>query len=297
MQRITFKNKNGDIIILKDTFPYLLQNLQGIGAADVTPLVQRGFQQDGMTHFGNLLDIRSINFTAIISDDTRQGLLEKRSEIYRVFNPKLGQGTLEYYNGNSEDIVYSIKCSVIEGPTEVVNQSVRTANMQAFSIGLLCPDPAWEIVPDYPLEMIGFEGGFMLGEEFGNFELGTENGLIFGMQGDYAEIDYNGTLDSSVIVEFQGPASYPTITKIETDEYIKVMIDLLEGEKLYIDTRQDAINVYKIDEDGKKINAFNYIDPYSSYFVLTPGINSLTFSVAAGEPTVKIHYADRFVGV
>ncbi len=296
MQRIIFENINGDSMTLKDTFPYLLQNLQGIGAADVTPLYQRGFQQDGATHLGNLLDIRFIRFTAIISDDTRAGLLQKRNEIFRIFNPKLGKGKLTYFNGNEDNASYVIGCSVVEGPTEITSQNIRTANMQAFDIQLMCPDPAWEIVPENPLEMIGFTGGVMFGE-YGTFDLGDDGGVTLGTQGDYAEVNYNGNLDAPVIVEFRGPASYPMIKKLETDEYIKVMIDLSEDEKLFIDTRQAAIDVYMIDENNEKVNAFNYIDPYSSYFILTPGINSLAFSVAAGDPTVIIHYSDRFVGV
>ncbi len=302
MQKITFTNANNQSITLKDTFPRLLQNLQGIGAPSVSPLTQRGFQQDGLSHFGNLLDHRVISFRAVISDNDREQLLVMREEIFKVFNPSLGSGVLNYGNGTSN---YTINCCVYDGPTEVLGVSTRNAVMQSFDIGILCPRPAWEIVQD-DVEMVGFTGGVEFGPgppegiELDNpFILigGEDEGLTLGTQGDYAQIEYSGTLSAPLLIEFRGPAVLPKITKVETGEFLEVALELLEGEKLFIDTQPDTIDVYKIDGDGVKTSAFGYINPLSTYFLLNAGTNSLTFSVSSGDPVVYLHYAEHYVGV
>ena len=67
MRTLTFTNSENQSLTLKDTFPYLVQNLTGMGAPNVSALIQRGFQQDGVSFYGNLLEPRIISFRVIIS--------------------------------------------------------------------------------------------------------------------------------------------------------------------------------------------------------------------------------------
>lgn len=285
MQKVTFTNAIGESLTLSRTFPYLLQNLDGLGSPPITQLTQKGFQQDGVTHFGNLLESRLINFRAVIKDSDRSALIEKRKEIMRVFNPKLGNGVLIYEN---DDVKYRIECLVYDGPHEIIGQSERTALIQSFDVGLFCPSPAWEGNVQNSLKMVGFVGGL-------TFPVTLP--LSLAIQGDQVEIDYSGTLDAPLLIEFRGPAATPKITKVETGELVEVDLELLSGEKLFIDTTPGAINVFKDDGAGNLTSAFNYIDHTSIYFLLTQGTNTLSFEAASGSPEVYLYWRDQFLGV
>ena len=98
-------------------------------------------------------------------------------------------------------------------------------------------------------------------------------------------------------IEFNGPTELPKITKIDTGEFIEVSVALLEGEKLIINTDKSSIEVKIVNAQGEEIPAYNYINPLSSYFMLSEGLNNLMFNVAYGNPVVKVYYMERYVGV
>ena len=284
MQKITFTNANGESVTLSQTFPYLWQDLDGITAPRPLCLTRRGFNQDGQSYFGSLLEPRYITFRAIINDSTKQELLEKRAEILRVFNPRLGLGELLYENGVN---TYYIKASVFDGPNDVLKANSSNSNMQSFDIGLFCPQPGWESTIEHSEKLIGFIGGLTL-----PFTLPQ----TLAEQGSKVEINYSGTLDAPILVEFHGPGTMLKIIKEETGEYIEVDVELTADEKLYIDTTPGAYDVYTEDVSGNKTSAFNKVKPYISYFQLTKGINTLSFSAASGEPEVYVKWRNQFIG-
>ncbi len=285
MQKIEYKNALGESVALSQTFPYLLQNLDGISAPPATMLTGRGFQQDGISYYGSLLEPRTINLRAVIYDKNRQGLLDKRAEIMRVFNPRLREGILFYENDVNK---YRIDAVVFDGPHEIIDTSSRTAAMQCFDIGFYCPKPAWESVVEDSRKLEGFVGGMTFPYTL-PFSLAT--------QGDQIMISYPGTLDAPLLIEFRGPATKPKIMKNETGEYIEIDVELLADERLFINTTPAEIDVYVEDESGSRQSAFNYIDPLSSYFMLTQGLNTISFSASSGEPEVYIKHRTQYVSI
>lgn len=285
MQKITFTNAENQSVTLKDTFPYLLQNLSGMGAPNITSLIQRGFQQEGVSYYGNLLEPRIISFRIVISSKQKDTLLSMREEIFKVFNPGLGDGVLEYDNGYEN---YRINCSVYGGPTEIIGQGARGPTMQSFDITLLCPRPAWESKIRSEVKLVGFVGGLTFPITFP---------ISLAGQGDRIDIEYTGTLAAPLLIEFRGPADVPKIIKSQTQEFVEVNLEIMEGEKLFIDTTPGAINVYKDDGEGSVEPAFNYINPSSEYFRLTSGLNTLAFSAGSGNPEVYLYWREQYVGV
>lgn len=283
VQKIEFKNADNKVIEFSRTFPYLLQNLTGIGAPPVTTLPQRGFQQDGVSFFGTLLEPRTIDFDLFIKGSSRADLMDKRAEIMEVFNPKLGLGTLTYSNDVGS---WQIPAAVYDGPID--SENMMNSLIQSFQVGLFCPNPAWQSVEENASIMGGDINGLTLGEMTLPFILATI--------GEDIEVDYEGTLDAPLLIEFSGVSSMPKLTKQETGETIEVEVDLLEGQSLYIDTDPNDINIYML-VDGVKTPALNYIKADSEYFLMTKGKNTFKFSSASGEPEVKIMWRDRYIGV
>jgi len=285
-KKITFISAAGDTLEAYTGGDYWLSDLTGVESTTQTIMTARGFQQHGSNYLGTLLESRMISFKLTMMDRSTAGLKAKRAHLLKVFNPVAGAGELILDMAGDE---YRIIASVYDGPHEVPAESIDVPDyVQSFTVGLFCPRPAWESKTRYALKMVGFIGGFRFPFHF-PFRLAE--------QGDAIEIDYPGTIDAPVLIEFIGPAVMPKITKRQTGENIEVDLDLQEGDKLYIDTTPGAINIYKTTCAGEQQSAFNFVNPLNSYFQLTHGINTLSFSAASGNPEVYIYYRDRYSGV
>ena len=276
---------------LSRTFPYLYKDLTGEGAPPSTLLTQSGFQQDGVSYFGSLLEPRTLDFKAVIQSGDRSNLMAMRDKIMRVFNPRLGKGVLLYNNGEAD---YRIEGAVYDGPHPIKGAGNESATMQSFDIGIYCPRPAWTSHVQYAEKLVGFIGGLRLPYRI-PYKLAEH--------GDKKVIDYQETLAAPLLVEFRGPATMPRITLEETGLYIESTLEILEGEKLFVDTFPYNFDAYKEDVNGNRIPAMNYISGASAQlllkqdFVLSYGINTLSFIAASGNPEVYLYWRKQYPGV
>jgi hypothetical protein len=294
MQKITFKNKNEDSLTFSRSFPYLLESISGIGTAQSEPISQRGFQQDGENYFGSLLEPRGIAFSLWIKGDSRQDLIEKRQVVMKVFNPKQGLGTLTYEN---EVGSWSIPASVDGSPNG--GEGLKNALVQKFTVSLYCPDPAWleAEAGEQEEEFTAFSGGLIF--PFSSFEADNvvDTQLYLGTQGDTVVINNNGNLGTPLIIEFIGPGSRHRLIDVDTGEKIELDVDLKDNESLFVETKPQHINAYKVVGSNEKLVSFQYLKPESQYFCLNEGTNNIKFSAAHGNATAKINWTERFVGV
>lgn len=284
MRKLTFINADNDRIEISRGSDYKLLNFSGVGNTAPLPQQTRGFKQDGITHLGNLLEPRVLDLGVEINNYDKVLVNNMRSYLMQVFNPKLGLGEIIYSNGFN---TYRIEAYVYDF-LEMVEMPYNTENVQGFSLGLCCPNPAWKSYERYSRKLVGFIGGLTLPFTL-PFKLAE--------QGSTIEIDYNGTLEAPLLIEFRGGADRPKIIKHETNEYIEVNVQLAENEKLFIDTTWNDINIYTKDETGIEHPAINYINPLSKYFRLTKGKNTISFSASSGKPEVYLYWYELFSGV
>ncbi len=153
--------------------------------------------QDGANYYSTVLEARLISFDVYIQGESRSELVEKRNEVMRVFNPKLGMGTLYYYDivDGMEAVAKKIEC-VTDG--EIIYGEKLNAVTQKVSITMLAPNPTFSGLTEYENKLIGFVGGL---------EMPYEMPFLLATQGDSAEIDYDGDADAPLLIEFRGEAT------------------------------------------------------------------------------------------
>ena len=280
IKTLTFINANEESFVFSETLPYLITELD-LGDPQVTTMQDKNYNQDGEQYYGSRLDMRSIDFTVCLEGTSEEDVLDMRRQAYRVLNPRLGLGTLIYYDGYRR---WRIQATV----SYLTTRDEIDETIKELDVGLNAPDPAWESDAQHAIKLVGAIGGLSFPKSYP---------IAYAKQGDQCEIDYQGTLDAPLLIEFRGPATMPKIMKKESGEFIEVDVDLVDGEKLYISTVPTDIDAYIIDASGERQSAFHYIKPVKSYLQLTQGMNTLAFSAASGSPEVYLYWRDRYVGV
>ena len=260
-----FTNTRGESVTFnKAGSSFHANKIEGLGEVDVDVQTQKAPYQDGSTYTDSLLQERAINFEVVIKGISDTDISNKRSELSKVLSPKLGEGLLEVTYGTVVRVINAIVEHVPNFPSGIEN---RGSSYQIGLIDFICPNPYWRstTVTEEP----AFEPLFSFPFE-GQFEMG--------MQRDQRIIFNDGDSPAPIFVEFFGPALNPVIINNTTGEYIKVNQELLEGERMMIDTSDGSKSVYFVDSLGEERNVFNWIDLNSTFFKLVVGENDIEYT-------------------
>lgn len=281
-RRLTFTSSKSESITFGHGSPFVIDGVEGLGDVDAEIQTQKAPFQDGSTYLDAVLNEREIAFSIMIRGTGDTDISQKREQLGRIFNPKLGLGTLRYEYG---DIVREIEVVSTHVPSYPKGAENRTAFHQIGLIDLLAPDPYWQTLnldsePTFePLFQFPFEGEFQMG-----------------ISRDERMIMNEGDQPTPLVVEFYGPAENPTITNETTGEFIKVNQTLLEGEYMRINTADGDKSVVFVDEGGIERNVFNWIDLDSTFFKLQLGENRIAYSADSDiqGAIVNFYYRQRF---
>lgn len=277
MKKVTFINSRGESVELYRE-PLFLTNIEGLGDVSAEIQSQKVPGQDGSDLIDVRLEERFISMEVdIISDFTAN-----RQLLSKIFNPKLGAGTLIYENSL---IKYRIKAVAEHVPQFPDNRPIVT--QKAF-IDLKCPSPYWEDMNS---------GNYKLEDFVSNFRFPFHFPVRFSTRGDSRVLVNEGSVPTPILVEFRGPVTNPKITNQTTGEFIKVNREIPEGFKLILDTSFGNKRVEIVAPDGVIENAFHYIDLQSTFFDLQIGDNKISFITEGGNPEVYVDYKNRHVGV
>ena len=283
MFKLRFTNSRGESIELFGR-PYRLIRVEGLGDVEADVQTQKAPYQDGSTLIDTTLEDRPIEIKLKITGSNEVELMNFRRKLSSIFNPKLGEGKLEYI-GTHHKVIGAASESVPFFPDGSTN---RSRTFQKALINLRCPNPYWQSLDI--TEEPAFEPLFEFPFE-GEFEMG--------MQRDRRIINNDGDAPAPIQVEFFGPAVSPTIINNTTGEYIKINQTLGENEKMMIDTTEGIKSVYFVDEDGNERNVFNWIDLGSTFFKLQVGENDVEYTADSDiqGADVNIIYNKLYVGV
>lgn len=183
---------------------------------------------------------------------------DKKQDLVHVLAP-MQEGTL-VYNGERSLKVFPKQSPVVEA---------KNLNPH-FSFMLYVPSPYWHNVTETSVEI-------------------TEGAANAANSGD---APCTWALEVLALEEVVNPI----VTKTETGEFVRVNKTLAAGEKLMVSTDQDEMLVTLVDADGKKTDAFSYLDVDSTSFYLDVGENPLTFEPVEGAKAT-IRYFENFAGV
>ena len=171
---------------------FLLANINGLGDVEANIQMQQAPYHDGATFVDSTLETRIITFEVMIVGKDDTDVSHKRSQLARIFNPKLGEGIIEYRYGDVVRIIDAVAESIPKFGAGFANRGFRH---QKSLIDLVCPNPYWRstFIAEEPI----FEPMFQFPFE-GDFQMG--------MQRDRRIIMNDGDSPAPLYVEFFGPA-------------------------------------------------------------------------------------------
>ncbi len=285
MEKFEYRNSRGASITIDYIGPYFIESYDGLTSAEIIPIANKGYNQQGYSYQKSLYGARIINLYFYVHDNTMQGFYAKKRSLAALFNPLLGEGTLTYTNDYGSKKISAV---VTYPPSPVT----KMGSLQIFNVELTAHNPFWTDVAEQALKMGDYQGGLTF--PFNNED---EPYMQFAQKGDLAYINNIGDIETPIRAEFRGEAINPILTLENTGELIKVNTSLAVGEKLIIDTAYGNKTVWKEAIDGTRESAYNLITNDTSFFHLPEGESTLTFGSDGGEPEVYIYWYNRYVGV
>lgn len=287
-EKVTFINSRGQSVELTNRRPFLLQSVDGKGDVEADVQMQKAPFQHGNSYIGSQLQSRPLALAVSILTDSKVGLLEKQQYLASVFNPILGEGRLIYENGNTKREIQAVSENIPVFPTGSDNKGHR---FQRTLINLICPSPFW-VEGDNVEQLVNWEGGLQFPLELPTF---------FAEQSENKDkiILNKGDVETPLFIIFHGPASAPIkVINHTTNEFIEVNQNLLEGEKLEINTSFGRKKVTKVLSDGTQQNAFHFISLDSTFIQLAHGNNLIGYMTGGYDSAgVSISWKNRYLSV
>lgn len=289
MEKLIFTNSLGESIELKNSAPFLLQKIEGLGSPQGRLITTKAAGQDGESYHDTLLEGRDMRIEVAILARTDNQLFELRRKINRIFNPKLKEGILTYINDFGK---WNIKATSILAPVE----GEKFCSSQKIMLNLRCSNPYWRNIYETKTEIALWVGDFEFPLEIieSGIEIGhRESSLI-------VNIFNEGDVNCGMRIEFKAIASVvnPSLFNVNTREFIKVKRTLEGGDKLII-TTDFANKKVEMIRKGVITNVFNYIDLSSTFLQLAPGDNLFRYDAEEGIENleVSIYHTPLYTGV
>lgn len=253
---------------------------------------------DGSTVDGKRIKSRPIHLEATLRDDKNNEA--NRQRIIKFFNPKYTGKLTVNYNGTIRNIEYEL-----EGWTFVATSNVY--NQLSISVDLMCPDPYMKNIDNFGQNMadiskqIAFpwrvvKQKVVVPDPYKGLTL---PGQITGYRTLTKEVllPNDGDVPTGVQIQFiaeRGPCKNPKITLLGTGQFVRVKIDMVQGDVLLVDTN----NRHQVIELNGT-NVYQKIDRLSEPFELAVGNNYLEYDADENYTNldVRLYYTPLYLGV
>jgi len=283
MRRLTYSNSRGEQISFYLS-PFLITSLTGISEVNANVQGQQAPYQDGDTYIDTILQPRFPILEGAITDTNLIMIKQRRKDILKVCNPKLGLGklTLEL-DGDTKEIL-----GALDGVPVFPERSIRP--FQEFMITWKCPNPYWQDPQEVSRALRAYEG---------KLNIPTTFPIEFGISGDTTILNNEGDVETPITIDIQGPVTNPRVINKTTGKYIRVNLSLSANDVLHIDTgdQNKRVEIYR---DGLAIEkAIGYLDHNSDFWKLDVGYNEIQYIADAGDGNaiVAIAWHDQYTGI
>ncbi len=291
MQKLTFKNELGEVVLGNDA-PIWLIDVQGITGLGVKIQSQKAPFQNGSDHIEQNFQNRYIRLEGIIlsPDCTYDTLNEQKINLQKIFNPEI-ESELIYTN---ETYTKKIKVWCEAAPTFF--QEDKTRRSQRFLVSLEANEPFWldENISGELMSLV------LPAFEFPNDELEFDEFIEFSVEGNNRScINNEGHVSTPVRIEFEGPAVNPKIINETTGEFIQVNVTLNAEERLTITTGFGDKRVLFDDGSGDLVNKMGFISNDTTFFQLQRGDNEISYQADVGTTTAEviIQWYNQYLGL
>ena len=284
---ISLKRDGIDSAIIFDDRNYVLGEFNS-GAIDGLHSSNKVFNQHGETIFNTTLGNREPSVKGYILGQDKRDLEIKRQQLLKIINP------IYYTFIEKNDRV------LIGKPlsTPIFSTDYKTSNefVQEFAVSFFCDNPFWRSKEEQTEFLATWTPDFYFPIVFE-----ANKDIYFGHRTQSLIIDIvnDNVVDMGMIIEFiaQGEVANPSIVNVNTQESLKVNLNMLPGEILKVDTRFGEKRIEHI-VHGVVKNAFPNLDEqYNTFLQLHPGSNLLRYNADSNleQLEIKIHRYNYYV--
>lgn len=275
-----------------------ITKIEGLEASELEISTTDNALVDGSTVDGKRIKNRSIHIEATLRDDRNNEA--NRQRIIKFFNPKYTGKLTVNHSGTERNIEYELEGWNFVATSNVYNQLSIVAD-------LMCPDPyfqnmdnfgqnmadiskhiafPWRVVKEKVIVPDPYKGLALAGQITGYRTLTKE-----------VHLPNDGDVPTGVQIQFiaeRGPCTNPKITLVGTGQFVRVMVDMKEGDVLMVDTNKRH---QVIELNG--VNVYQKIDRLSEPFELEVGSNYLEYDADENYTNldVKLFYTPLYLGV
>jgi hypothetical protein len=288
---ITCTNNDGSTIKFgEDGFnPFILAHVEGIYSVQNNVFITQNTMIDGGTYQSSVTKIRNIVLTVMDRPENKYGI-QSRDVLYTLF-PKGTMGTLTYTEDEESRIIdYYVESIEKDSPKN-----------RLYTISLLCADPFFYAPTPVSVYMANWISGFEFQHEF------LDSGEEFGWRSieriqNILNENATDNIGMKIIVRATGPATNLKITRIESNESIKIgssenQFNMVSSDELVITTSNGDKHV-RLTRNGETREVNQYLTEDSEFIQLMRGNNSIGYSADSGESNleIEIQYRLKFEG-
>lgn len=291
-EQLTFKNERGESIVFSPASYFHVNFKDVTGLSDVRNAIYstNSMGQDGDTYLGYRIESRDIEIAGNIKERDKVELQALRRKMNRVLNPQY-EATLTYELGDFKRV---IGCAVDDAPI-----FEKKSLFEQFTVNLCCLNPFWREESETREDIATWLGGIEFRDKSG---LEIYEGWQIGYRQPSLIVNvYNsGDVKSGIRIEFRalGAITNPQLLNVNTQEFIKINMELVAGDVLTLSTGYGEKSV-TLKRNGITTDAFRYLDVDSTYLQLSVGDNLFRYSAEKNTENleVSIYHNNLYLGV
>lgn len=267
---------NGGVLELsQDSTPYFILKEVDWGTINATHNQTRYVRQIGTTLISSILGTRDIEISGWVIGRTVRQMTDRKKILNNFFNP-LHTYQIEY-NGYKLEVLF--------------NQSIRYSRDKQWNNDVACEwkiegiatNPLFYEINSVATESTDADPKFKFPFKFSH---SSNDDVVFGevKLNAVIRIVNGGQVDVGMEMHLRclGDVTNPIITNVETNEFIRINKNLVEGEEILINTSIGNKSIKgRPNADSEYTNYYNYRDFDSSWLQLVMGNNY--FVVTAEE--------------
>lgn len=276
---IKIENARGEVLDLSAD-PRYVPILTGTAPPAATINRAKVAVADGTRFNSSTVGERNLLLTIYLVRD----IARARLNLYRYIATK--QYIKVYYT--ADDLEVSI-----EGYVETAELDPWTQD-QNMAVSIICPQPFWQALTETCTNASNVDKllEFPFAIESEGVELSTVDSA------SSTEVANKGTVETGLRFEIVATirSLQPRIYNLETGEYMGFYVDLLDGERLVIDTTQGRKSVTLI-SNGVESNYIHTLMEGSTWLQLPPGNSTFSYTMDEGEAELYIYHTNKYIGV
>lgn len=248
------------------------------GTVEANHHTYKYIDQIGVSLYNTTLEPRQIMITGWVAREDELAVKWMKKSLNSLINP---QETLQIIRG-------SYKLNFVPMTSVKYSSTYKENNeyMAKFLITGYCPYPLFTPVNDSVVSIAYTEALFRF-----PLVIPKDKGIALGVRQPtlIGEVENKGDFVVGYTIEFRakGTVVNPSLTDINSQEFIKINKTMVDGETIKVDTQEGRRRITGTVE-GKESNYFQYRTYDSSWLSLKPGINPIRYDAEEGISALEV---------